>query len=220
MHTRLFCMTSVAQGRPGRPRLSTSDVRHRASSTRSPCVMTTYREKLAMLEHLEAYGIQKTLAMYYAGLVGRARDNARSRIYRWAARKDDIRKKASDPATSELRNTRPRGLSTTLPLEVEDRILEWIVALRNDRIDVTHAMVQRKAREEAAALGLSAKQFTASWSWLKRFLLRYKIYERNDESSDDEDEDENDDVIRYATNDACASALPQASSPSAVLLPI
>ncbi|KDO19981.1 hypothetical protein SPRG_21434 [Saprolegnia parasitica CBS 223.65] len=206
-------MTSVAQGRPGRPRLSTSDARRKASSTRSPCVMNTYREKLAVLEHLEAYGIQKTLATYHAGLVGRARDSARSRIYHWAARKDDIRKKASDPATSELRNTRPRGLSTTLPLEVEDRILEWIVALRNDHIDVTHAMVQRKARDEAAALGLSAKQFTASWSWLKRFLLRYKIYERSDESSDDDD----DEAIHHATNVAYASSLCQASSQSAAL---
>ncbi|DAZ96644.1 TPA: hypothetical protein N0F65_005823 [Lagenidium giganteum] len=136
----------------------------------------TFKHKLAVIEHLERSGsMQDTIEAFFPDASETALPNLRRLIYRWRAPQHEIAAMCAKAATSLQKLQRNIGAATTLPLEVEETIVQWVNSLLRDGIPVSPRMLQDYALEAAKPLALPAGSFTASSSWRAAFMRRHKL---------------------------------------------
>nr|CCA24638.1 conserved hypothetical protein [Albugo laibachii Nc14] len=85
------------------------------------------------------------------------------------------------------------GFGTVLSPAAEEEIVGWINELRGDGVPVSATMMQLKAREVTAALGIAPGLFVASNPWKASFLRHYRLafrtkYRAGQTSPDDDNE--------------------------------
>ncbi|KAH9110359.1 hypothetical protein LEN26_013774 [Aphanomyces euteiches] len=101
--------------------------------------------------------------------------SAWKKILRWEASREQITRAANDPSLSGKKNTRAKGIATTLSREAEENIAEWVQELRSEGIPISKLLLKCKALEVASDVGLSTEQFKASPSWINGFIKRWKL---------------------------------------------
>ncbi|ETV96164.1 hypothetical protein H310_10365, partial [Aphanomyces invadans] len=175
----------------GRPRLpGNEDLPAKKKATGLQRKRLTYEEKLRVIEFHAENGMPRTMDHFYPNVVGLARESARKNVHTWIATRKTIEARALDPSRASHRCTRPHGVSSTLGVESEDRLVRWICDLRSNGVPVTHSMLREKALEEAKAKGLSTDVFKASESWIGSFKRRHAMdrddYRQPDEENDDD----------------------------------
>ena len=84
--------------------------------------------------------------------------------------KDEIAERTTGRSEEVRLNTFRRSVAR-FP-ELEDRLYEWIQALRIAKMEVSPMIIISKALKVAADMGISAEDFSASWGWLRKFRLR------------------------------------------------
>nr|CCA22526.1 conserved hypothetical protein [Albugo laibachii Nc14] len=77
--------------------------------------------------------------------------------------------------TSELRRTREIGTATTLPRDAELYRIKWINGYRLEGALISAFMLTPKSLQIVSEVGVSATEFTASWTWWQAFLRRHKL---------------------------------------------
>nr|CCA27714.1 conserved hypothetical protein [Albugo laibachii Nc14] len=122
--------------------------------------------KHAVVEHYRAFGIDNTITHYFSS---EQRDGARKRISKWNKYASFISALASNTLNANHESMRSPEVGTVLSPAAEMEIVVWINELRRDGVPVSATMMQLKAREVAAALGIAPGLFVASNPWKVSF---------------------------------------------------
>ena len=115
--------------------------------------------KHAVVEHYRAFSIDIMITRFFAS---GQRDAARKRISKWNKNAYLISTLESNTRTSNHECMRSTGIDTPA---AEEEIVGWINELRRDGVPVSATMLQLKAREVAAALGIEPGLIVASNPW-------------------------------------------------------
>ncbi|RHX99326.1 hypothetical protein DYB37_012761 [Aphanomyces astaci] len=180
------------RGRPRLPANASLPAKKRVGLQRK---RLTYEEKLRVIEYHAEHGMPSTMDHFYPNVVGLARESARKNVHTWIATRASIAARASDPIQASHRCSRPHGVSSTLGIESEDRLVRWICELRTNGVPVTHSMLRDKALEEAESKGLSTDVFKAGESWIGSFKRRHGMdrydHRRRSEHAENDEHDHN-----------------------------
>ncbi|POM75767.1 LOW QUALITY PROTEIN: hypothetical protein PHPALM_7085 [Phytophthora palmivora] len=162
-------MAPVRRHRPGRKHGPNGTGQRKQTFSRT---RETYETKLAIINHYALYkDMKRTLAKFYLGIEEKARETKRRSVhFFW--------EKAEIEAHSAP-SCRAAGTGTTLSMGVEDELVLWIQALRNEGVPVPAFTLQEKALEVAEASGIDLALFKATWTFWHMFLLRHALSQSN-----------------------------------------
>nr|CCA27599.1 conserved hypothetical protein [Albugo laibachii Nc14] len=116
-----------------------------------------------------------TLERFYPGIVGSAKETKRKSVYMWEKGREKLVRLCKAQATSEMRRTREIGTAKMLPRDAELDLIKWINGYRLEGAPISALMLTGKSLQIASEVGVSATEFTASWTWRQAFLRRHKF---------------------------------------------
>ncbi|RHY63442.1 hypothetical protein DYB26_006247 [Aphanomyces astaci] len=158
----------LATGRPVIKSMKTSTHKHQRE-------FNTYAKKLHIINWRVQHSMESAIDTFFNGVTGNERQTVWKRILRWEAQRAHITRAANQPSTSQKRTTCQPGTATTLSYSDEENIALWVAELRQDGVPVSNLLLQCKALEIAADLGLSKDQFKSSPTWIKSFMKRWGL---------------------------------------------
>jgi hypothetical protein len=135
----------------------------------------SYKAKLDIINSFDQVGMSATLSKHFPHLRGVQLDTTRKKVYGWLQQRDHIKSKATNPRTANHKCAREVGTGTTLPREFEEQLAQWVNSMRKDGVPVTPQMIQLMALEVAIDAGVDEQSFAASWTWMSRFMKRFKL---------------------------------------------
>ena len=138
----------------------------------------TFEFKYEVLKHLQSHTMEATIRKYFlcspAAYTTTIYKSLRRKIMKWKQGFDHVNKMASSESTKHLTRSRAKRGATTLSLELELSIVQWINALRREGIPVSAEMLRLHALDVASSIGIH-EGFSASNTWIKSFLTRHKL---------------------------------------------
>ena len=133
----------------------------------------TYEFKQAVLEEMKTSGTEVGVVRFWPDARGERKANTKRMVRKWMREKAKILEIAPVLAAKKMK-IRPDGVSTVIPEEIEERIANWVRALRADGAPVSRELVVGKVMSEISDMP-EYEGFKASFRWLEGFLRRHKF---------------------------------------------
>ncbi|CAK4386671.1 unnamed protein product [Aphanomyces euteiches] len=136
-----------------------------------------YKERYAVMQHFDDFGMASTLDPFYAKLVPAARGRQRRKIYQWIGNLDYITPMTSSPTTAKYKCWRKRRTGTLMSAECEDQLVpvRSVYRMRCNIVPITQNMLRIIAFEAAIDEGYNDDEYRASCSWLDAFKRRHRL---------------------------------------------
>ncbi|GMF40743.1 unnamed protein product [Phytophthora fragariaefolia] len=131
-------------------------------------------KKAHVIQFYKINGMDATVTQFYPGLTEAKRKSKKRQIYKWIG-KGPVIKSAVEHGDGNLRKNRASGLATVLAEEDEEQIAHWVRDLRREGVPVSPFMLECRAKEVAEDAEIPTGSFSASESWRKRFLSKYRL---------------------------------------------
>lgn len=138
---------------------------------------TTFEKKREILRFYNANSMKQTIETFYGPLSPTSRQytSISRKIRRWNANKNVIEDMATKTTTSTLSRVPTKGTTrTTLDVETELGLVQWINTLRGRGVPVSPSMLRMQALRDARSTGIQ-EGFSASDTWIQWFLNRHKL---------------------------------------------
>ena len=137
-------------------------------STKSVRCQYSYRQKERVVEYARHHGIRAAARKF---------NIARKNVQRWFKELKDKPSLFHTSKPSKKRRLLPRdrckaGGKLSYPNEVDEKLLEWLLSMRERHLCVSTQMLRDKAK---AAITDHNPSFQASEGWLKKFMNRHSI---------------------------------------------
>ena len=128
----------------------------------------SYQQKERVVEYARHHGVR---------VAARQFNIARKNIQRWLKELKDKNvlfesAKSSKRRRLHTRGRRKAGRKLTYPTEVDEKLLEWLLSMRERHLCVSTQMLRDKAK---AIITQHNPSFQASEGWLRKFMQRHSI---------------------------------------------
>ncbi|POM81020.1 Hypothetical protein PHPALM_1068 [Phytophthora palmivora] len=138
-------------------------------------IAVDYTHKSRILDRLaEGVKVATVIEEFYSSISKAERKRKQKQMSKLKGQAGFIQN-VCDEGKGHLQNYRRNGDATVLSAEAENDIVLWLNSIRKEGCPVSAKMLELKALEIAADAGIDRDVFSASYSWRRRFMSRYKL---------------------------------------------